>query len=105
MDRIIYNRISVAVFDSQIDQKELAQILGVADNTVSRWCNNTHQPSLPELHRIAMALRIDVCRLVEPADWSKETGPSLLEIFKAEKKKLEAKEKTKKKSAPKKKRR
>jgi hypothetical protein len=41
--------------------------------------------------------------MIEPADWSKETEPSLLEKFKAEKAQLAAKGKTKKKSAKKRK--
>jgi transcriptional regulator with XRE-family HTH domain len=103
MDQIIYNRISVAIFDARIDQKDLAKILNVTENTVSRWCKNIHQPSLQELRRISMVLRIDVRLLIEPTDWSKETGLSQVEIFKA--KKMEAKATKKKKPAKKKRRR
>lgn len=102
MDEIRYNRIQVVLFEIKIKQKELATILGVNKDTVSRWCNNIHQPSLEDLNGIAMALRIDICRFLEPADWSKEIGPSPLEKFKAAK--LEAQAKRKKKSAQKRKR-
>ena len=105
MDLIRYNRIKVVIYDFRIKQKELAEILGVNENTVSRWCNNTHQPPFEELLRIAMVFRVDVCRLLEPTDWSKETGPSLVEQFKAEKEKKKLEAKAKKKSAKKRKRR
>jgi hypothetical protein len=53
---------------------------------------------------MARFFRIDVCRLLQSSDWSKETGPSPVDLFKEEKKKRKAaaKKKAKKKAAPKK---
>ncbi len=63
-------------------------MVGVTKDTVSRWCRNENQPRITELYRIAKVFRIDVFRLLEPTDWSKEAGPNPVEIFKAEKEKL-----------------
>ena len=103
---IRYNRIQHAIFDARIEQQDLAEMLGVATDTVSRWCINKHQPSLRILFKIAEILRMKVLDLIEPADWSKAAGPSPIDRFKEEKekRKAEAKIKLKKKSSPKKKR-
>lgn len=82
-----YNRISIVLDEAQIDQKDLAKLLDVTKDTVSRWCRNENQPHIPELYRIATVLRIDVCRLLEPIKLEKLTGPSPLELLKSEKEK------------------
>jgi transcriptional regulator with XRE-family HTH domain len=40
-----------------ISQEELAQAIGVATNTISRWETATYQPSLEDLDRLARYLR------------------------------------------------
>lgn len=40
---------------AQIDRNEV---------TVSRWCQNTQQPDLETLYRIARVLSVDVCDLL-----------------------------------------
>jgi len=102
-----YNRIKVAIYESRIEQQDLAEILGVSPDTVSRWCINKNQPAVQQLFEIAEVLRINVRELLEPTDWSKETGPSKVDLFRAEKEKriAEVKIKVKKKPSPKKRRR
>ena len=42
----------------------LAEQLGVSNTTVSKWCSNTTQPSLPTLDRIAELLGGDKRQLI-----------------------------------------
>lgn len=46
--------------------KELADLLKVAEPTVSRWCTNTQQPSLEMLYDISRALKRDVRDFLVP---------------------------------------
>ena len=47
------NRIKAVLAEKQLTSKWLAQELGRAENTVSRWCSNKVQPSLENLVEIA----------------------------------------------------
>jgi transcriptional regulator with XRE-family HTH domain len=82
------NRLSIVLDEFDLDQVELAQLLEVNKDTVSRWCRNANQPKLSDLYRIAKLLRIDIRRLIEPTDWKTETGKSVFEVYN-EKKKLD----------------
>lgn len=42
----------------------LAEQIGRQENTVSRWCLNKVQPSLPQLTEIAKVLDVDVRTLI-----------------------------------------
>lgn len=91
-----YNRISIVLDEFQIDQKDLAALLNVSKDTVSRWCRNENQPRVPELFKIASLFRIDVSRLLEPPDYRNATGPSPVELLKQEKAKTKERLKSKK---------
>ena len=60
------NRIKAVLAEKQLTSKWLAQELGKAENTVSRWCSNKVQPSLENLVEIAKVLYIDVRILITP---------------------------------------
>jgi transcriptional regulator with XRE-family HTH domain len=60
MKKLILNRIKAALAEEGKTNKELADQLGVAEPTVSRWCTNTQQPSLEMLFKIAKVLKRDV---------------------------------------------
>jgi len=95
-----YNRISIVLDEFRIDQKDLAKLVKVTKDTVSRWCRNENQPRIPELYRIARVFRIDVCRLLEPTNWQQEPGPTPVDILKAEKLKTKQKANAKNKKKP-----
>jgi putative transcriptional regulator len=82
-----YNRIKAAINDAGIEQQDLAEILGVSTNTVSRWCTNKNQPSIQQVFKIAEALGIDVCKVLETIDWPKQKKPSPAEQYRVEKEK------------------
>lgn len=58
------NRIKIVLVENQKTNKWLAGQLGVSAVTVSKWCTNIHQPSLPQLTEIAEALDVDVRTLI-----------------------------------------
>ena len=60
------NRIKAVLAEKQLTSKWLAQELGKAENTVSRWCSTKVQPSLENLVEIAKVLDIEVRILITP---------------------------------------
>lgn len=54
------NRIKVVLVDKGRTNKWLAERLGVAASTVSKWCTNDAQPSLETLMQIAKLLEVQV---------------------------------------------
>ncbi|MEA3427313.1 MAG: helix-turn-helix transcriptional regulator [Bacteroidota bacterium] len=65
-ERRIYNRLKSWLALKQVKNKALAEYLNVSEQTVSKWCTNYSQPSVPDLFRIAEFLNIDVAELLEP---------------------------------------
>jgi len=59
-----YNRIKAVLAEKGVTNKELAEALGIAPQTVSRWCTNDMQPSIEKLFSIARHLKIDVRELL-----------------------------------------
>ena len=58
------NRLKVILAEKKIKNKELAEMLGKDQATVSKWCTNSAQPSLENLVEIAKVLKIDVSELI-----------------------------------------
>lgn len=75
------NRISIFLDEVGLDQLELAELLKVGKDTVSRWCRNVAQPSLKNLRRIAELGHVDVRSLLEATVWTKNEGTSPIEIY------------------------
>lgn len=65
-ERRIYNRVKAHLALKRIKNKALAEHLQVSEQTVSKWCTNYSQPSIPELYAIAEFLKVDVPELLEP---------------------------------------
>ena len=59
-----YNRIKVVLVEQGKTSRWLAEQIGKQENTVSRWCLNKVQPSLPQLTEIAKVLDVDVRSLI-----------------------------------------
>jgi putative transcriptional regulator len=66
-EKRVYNRIKAFLALKRVKSKALAEHLHVSEQTVSKWCTNFSQPSLPELYAIAEFLEMNVCELLEPA--------------------------------------
>lgn len=66
MEKRIYNRIKAHLALKHTTNKRLAEHLNVSQQTVSKWCTNYSQPSIPELYAISEYLKVGVCDLLEP---------------------------------------
>lgn len=58
------NRIKVVLVEKGKTGKWLAEEVGKTPCTVSKWCQNTIQPDLSTLDKIAQALNVDVKELI-----------------------------------------
>ena len=58
------NRLKVILAEKKKTNKWLAEQLGCAPTTVSKWCTNSSQPSLEMIERIAVLLDIDYTELI-----------------------------------------
>ena len=58
------NRIKAVLAEKQMPAKQLCVAIGKNETTVSRWCNNKIQPSIPQLQEIARILDVDVRELL-----------------------------------------
>ena len=57
-------RLKVILAEKKKTNKWLAEQLGCAPTTVSKWCTNSSQPSLEMIERIAILLDIDYTELI-----------------------------------------
>jgi len=71
MRKRTFNRIKAVLAEEGKSNKELANLLGVAEQTVSRWCTNSGQPSVEMLYEIAGVLKRDVKDLLVSGDKKK----------------------------------
>lgn len=58
------NRLKVILAEKKRTNKWLAEQLGCAPTTVSKWCTNSSQPSLESIEKIANLLDIDYTELI-----------------------------------------
>ena len=58
------NRLKVILAEKKKTNKWLAEQLGCAPTTVSKWCTNSSQPSLESIEKIANLLDIDYIELI-----------------------------------------
>ena len=58
------NRLKLVLVEKKKTGTWLAEQLGVTGVTVSKWCSNTTQPSLPTLDRIAELLGCEKRELI-----------------------------------------
>lgn len=65
------NRLKVVLAEKKRTGLWLSHQLGVSSVTVSKWCSNITQPTLPVLDRIADILEIDTRELIKGKNFSK----------------------------------
>ena len=58
------NRLKVILAEKKKTNKWLAEQLGCAPTPVSKWCNNSSQPSMETIERISNLLDIDYTELI-----------------------------------------
>jgi transcriptional regulator with XRE-family HTH domain len=69
MKKILYNRIKAVLAEKGVTNKELAEALGIAPQTVSRWCTNDMQPSVEKLFLVSKHLKVDIRELLVATKW------------------------------------
>lgn len=62
------NRIKLALVEQNKTGKWLADALGKTPSTVSKWCQNSIQPDLNTLDKIAKLLDVDVKDLLNSTE-------------------------------------
>ena len=65
-EKRVYNLIKAHLALKRVTSVALARHLKVSKQTVSKWCTNTSQPSIPQLYSIAEFLKMNVYDLLEP---------------------------------------
>ena len=70
------NRIKIVLFEHNKTGKWLADQLGKSPCTVSKWCQNTIQPDLQTLDKIAKLLDVDVKDLLNSTEKRYNNGKS-----------------------------
>lgn len=60
----VINRIKAVLAEKHLTDNWLAEEIGKAENTISKWCSNKVQPSLEVLLEIATLLSIDIRELL-----------------------------------------
>ena len=60
MAKRVYNKVKAILAEVGKSNKELADMLSVSEQTVSRWCTNSRQPSIEMLYEIAKVLKREV---------------------------------------------
>ena len=58
------NRLKVVLAEKNIQSKWISEQLGVSRATVSKWVNNTSQPSLEMIDKLAKLLDVDYTELL-----------------------------------------
>jgi ribosome-binding protein aMBF1 (putative translation factor) len=64
-----YNRIKAALAEKGMSSKELAATMGIAEQTVSRWCTNKRQPPIEKLYEVSKVLKVDIRELLVATNW------------------------------------
>jgi transcriptional regulator with XRE-family HTH domain len=59
-----FNRLKLVLVEHNKTGKWLADELGKTPSTVSKWCQNTIQPDLKTLNKIADLLNVDITELI-----------------------------------------
>lgn len=62
------NRLKLVLVEKEKTGVWLAEQLGVTSVTVSKWCSNITQPTLPTLNKIAELLAVNVKELLNDTE-------------------------------------
>lgn len=65
-NQLKYNRIKAVLALKGKTQNDLANHLEMSIYSISKWCTNKGQPSIPDLYAVAKFLDVKVYELLEP---------------------------------------
>ena len=58
-----FNRLKVVLAEKNMSQKTISEMANISQNSISKWCNNTHQPSIQIAFKLAKILEIEFSQL------------------------------------------
>jgi putative transcriptional regulator len=58
-----FNRLKIVLAEKNMSQKTLSEIADISQNSISKWCNNTHQPSIQLAFKLAKILEVEFSEL------------------------------------------
>ncbi|MHA1586037.1 MAG: helix-turn-helix domain-containing protein [Candidatus Heimdallarchaeota archaeon] len=68
----IVDRIHEILIDKNLDQKDLAELLGKKESEISKWMTGTHNFTLKTISRIENALGMPVMKVVSKEDYKRQ---------------------------------
>ena len=54
-----YNRLKIVLAEKNLSQKTISEMSNISQNSISKWCNNTHQPSIQIAFKLAKILEVE----------------------------------------------
>ena len=69
---IYSHQVRIVLAEKGVSQTELAKLVSKNSQTISRICNNTHQPTIKLLREIALVLNVNVQELLVPTPVSED---------------------------------
>ncbi len=58
-----FNRLKIVLAEKNMSQKSLSEMAEISQNSISKWCNNTHQPSIQLAFKLAKILEVEFSEL------------------------------------------
>jgi putative transcriptional regulator len=58
-----FNRLKIVLAEKDMSQKILSELAEISQNSISKWCNNTHQPSIQIAFTLAKILEVEFSEL------------------------------------------
>ena len=63
-NKLVLNRLKAQLASKEMMNKTLAELLGVSEQAVSKWCTNNSQPSLQNVFKIAAYLDLPPSEII-----------------------------------------
>ena len=54
-----YNRLKIVLAEKNMSQKTVSEMTNISQNSISKYCSNTHQPSIQVAFKLAEALEVE----------------------------------------------
>ncbi len=83
MREYVADRIRELRMKEKLSQEVLAQRIGVATNTISRWETGTYEPTLDDLERLARALSVSILSFFPAPDRPDEKDEKVTALLRA----------------------
>jgi|1185.fasta_scaffold102611_1 putative transcriptional regulator len=69
-----YNRLKIVLAEKNMSQKAISEMSDISPNSISKWCNNTHQPSIQIAFKLAKILEVEFSDLFHTVNEVEKMG-------------------------------